>query len=338
MIKYTEDVKASEPFKRNYLKGLNAVIAERQQELAKKREEYCRGIFDDGERYREEFKAMLGWPLVGHSKDGIAPVRSTLLSKEEGHTVYRMEFEILEGLFLTGLYFEADGEGKKPLVLVQHGGRGTPELISGIHGNTYNYNDMLKRVISRGVHAFAPQLLLWETEKFGVEHNRANVDARLKRVGGSITAMELYGLVRILDYFETKENVSDFGMVGLSYGGFYTLYMAAIDTRIKSAISCSFFNTRDKYPWNDWTWFGAAERFDDAEVAALVYPRTLCLQIGTKDELFDVEYGRKSYEKLLKMCEGVGDSWVSLVEFDGKHEFCRDNKYIDRLIEDIRSQ
>ena len=140
---------------------------------------------------------------------------------------------------------------------------------------------------------------------------------------------------RILDYFETKENVSDFGMVGLSYGGFYTLFAAAVDTRIKSAISCAFFNTRDKYPWNDWTWFGAAEKFDDAEIAALVYPRKLCLQIGTKDELFDVEYGKKSYEKLLEMCESVGDGWVKLVAFDGKHEFCKDDDPIKELVEEI---
>lgn len=41
------------------------------------------------------------------------------------------------------------------------------------------------------------------------------------------------------------------GMVGLSYVGFYTLYIAALDTRIKAAVSCSFFNDRDRYPWSD---------------------------------------------------------------------------------------
>ena len=338
MIKYTEDAKASEQFKRNYRDGLDAIISARQEELAKKRAEYAADIFTDGDRYREDLKKMLGWPLVGHEKGGIAPVRSTFLSKEEGHTIYRMEFEVLEGLLLTGLYFEADGEGKKPLVLVQHGGRGTPELVSGIIGNTYNYNDMLKRVIARGVHAFAPQLLLWEVEKFGVPHNRANVDARLKRVGGSITAVEIFGLQRILDYFETRENISEFGMVGLSYGGFYALFTAAIDKRLKSTISCSFFNTRDKYPWNDWTWFGAAERFDDAEIAALVYPRKLCLQIGLSDELFDAEYGKKSYERLLEMSKSVGDEWVKLVPFEGKHEFCKDNAHIDALVGHLKEE
>ena len=88
---------------------------------------------------------------------------------------------------------------KKPLVLVQHGELGTPELISAFYdGDTANCNAMLERVIAHKVHAFAPQLLLWDKEKFDVSFDRVNIDARLKRVGSSITAVELYWLTRIL--------------------------------------------------------------------------------------------------------------------------------------------
>lgn len=246
-----------------------------------------------------------------------------------------MQFEIMDGLKMTGLFFRVEGDEKRPLVIVQHGGGGTPERISRVYESTSNYNDMLHRVIGHKVHAFAPQLLLWN-EEYNVKYDRKEIDAQLKRVGSSITAIEIFAITRILDYFETQKYVSDFGMVGLSYGGFYTLYTTAVDTRIKSSISCSFFNKRDVIGWSDWTWFKSAEKFDDAEIACLIYPRKLCIEIGNKDELFDYKYGVESIEKVKKICEKVGMDWMNFIVFDGNHEFCKDDKPIENLVNDIK--
>jgi hypothetical protein len=331
-MQYREQKQDTKEFKQTYIDGINRLIRARQQDAEQKRSAYVKDIFTDPDAYRADFRKMLGWPLVEHNETALPAVKKTKLADEQGYCIYRMQFEILEGLELTGLYFEMNGEGKRPLVLVQHGGLGTPEAISGVYGDTTNYNCMLERVIAHGVHAFAPQLLLWSNEKYEVSFDRANIDSRLKRVGSSITAVELYGLMRVLDYFEAQNRFSDFGMVGLSYGGFYTLFLSALDVRIKSAISCSFFNTRDQITWSDWTWFRSAEQFDDAEVACLVYPRKLCIEIGTKDELFDYQYGVKSFEKLTALCENVGTDWVKLIQFEGIHEFCRDDQPIRELI------
>lgn len=330
-MNYREEESQSKSFKKDYLDGLNRLILNRQSEMAEKRKEYVKDIFEDQKTYREDFRKMLGWPLVDCDTVGLPHVITEKLSEESGYSIYRMQFEILDGVMMTGLYFHADGEGKKPLVLVQHGGLGTPELISGMYGSTCNYNRMLERVIAHGVHAFAPQLLLWD-EKYDVPFDRVNIDARLKRVGSSITAVELYGLARILDYFEAQDDVLSFGMVGLSYGGFYTLFLSALDERISSAVSCSFFNTRDEYPWSDWTWHCSAERFDDAEIACLVYPRKLCIEIGTKDALFDFSSGEKSFEKLKELCKNVGTDWITFIPFDGTHEFCHDDKPITEMV------
>ena len=333
MIKFVEDINVTKENKEKYIDGINNLIEKRQQELAKNRSEYVKDIFNDAEKYRDELKNMLGWPLVNHFDDKKSSVKSTKICEQEHYTIYRMQFEILGGLTMSGIYYEVKGYSKKPLVIVQHGGLGTPELISGFYeGSTYNYNDMLDRVLVRGAHVFAPQLLLWDEEKYGVKHDRANVDARLKRCGSSITAVELYGLIKVIDYFENKDNVANFGMVGLSYGGFYTLYLSAIEKRIKSAISCAFFNTREKAVYSDWVWANMAEKFDDAEIAALTYPRKLCIEIANNDELFDVKYGIDSFNKLLDLCKCVGTDWVNLIVFDGVHEFCKDDAPIEGLV------
>ena len=336
-MKYREELHKSRQYKVDYLDGLEKVIERRQREAEAVRNEYVKDIFNSPERYREDFKAMLGWPLVGHTDTSVPAVTSEKLSEEDGYSIYRMGVTVIDGLTLTGLMFKMDGEGKKPLVIVQHGGLGTPELVSGVYGSTSNYNDMLHRVIRHGVHAFVPQLLLWDAKKYDVNHDRKTVDARLKRVGSSITAVEVYGITRALDYFEAQTYVSSFGMVGLSYGGFYTLYTAAVDTRIKSALSCSFFNKRDVAGWPDWTWQCSAEKFDDAEIACLVYPRTLMLEMGDKDRLFDSKYSVESFEKARALSKEQGTEWIDLKVFDGVHELYKGEEHIERLIKEIKA-
>lgn len=332
---FREDIDTSKPNKIKYVEGIKSLLAYRQKDAEQIRADYIKDVFKNTEKYRNDLKEMLGWPLVGHPSKGAPSVRSTKLADEEKFEVFRMEVEILEDLFMTGLFFKMRGEEKKPLVLISHGREGSPEAISGIYENTWNYNDMLERVIQFDVHAFAPQLLLWK-EEYEVPYNREELDANLKRVGSSITALEVFGFSRILDYFEDKPFVKNFGMVGLSYGGFYTLFTTACDTRIKSAISCSFFNDRDIIGWSDWVWQNSAYRFNDAEVAALCYPRHLCIQMGDKDQLFDAEHTKKSFDYLCGLAKDVGTDWLDLIIFEGEHEFNKDDAPILRLIDDLK--
>lgn len=333
-MNYREEIQTSEKYKTNYVDGIEKIIEERQKDAEIIRKEYVKDIFENQNKYREEFKNMLGWPLVNHFDNSLPETQFEKLSEEDGYTIFRVQFKILDDLKMTGLFFKSEGNDKKPLVIVQHGGEGTPERISGIYNETGPYNDMLHRIRKHEVHVFAPQLLLWR-ESYNVKYDRRAIDARLKRVGSSITAVEVYGIIQIINYFEKQDFVSNFGMVGLSYGGFYTLYTAAIDTRIKSAISCSFFNKRDAVPWADWTWLNSAEKFDDAEIACLVYPRKLCIEIGDKDHLFDFKYGVESFDRVKEMCAAVGTEWVKLIVFEGTHEFCKFDYPIENLIHDV---
>jgi len=336
MLNYREDFEASKDFKIKYRDGIELLIEKRQKEAEEKRKIYFSEIFSDQERYREDLSKMLGWPLVDCEAVGVPRVDyCEKLTEEESHEVYRMSFEVLDGFFMTGLFYKLKNEGKNPLVIVQHGGMGSPEHIAGFEGSTTNYNDMLERVIKQGVHAFAPQLLLWR-DAYEVKYDRVNLDARLKRVGSSISAVELYGIRRILDYFEEQPCVSTLGMLGLSYGGFYTLFTAALDTRIKAAVSCSFFNNRDSIGWSDWVWHNSAELFDDAEVACLVYPRKLDIQIGEKDPGFSFKGGEKSYKRVLEICKNVGTDWLNFNVFDGTHELFKEDGPIEKFAEELK--
>lgn len=338
-MNYREEQDKSKPYKAAYLSGFDTLIEKKQTEAELKRKEYSKEIFTSPEKYRSDLRKALGWPLTEAKPDSALKVASEKLADEGDYEIYRMQFEILEGFPMTGLLFKTKGTDKRPLAIVQHGGLGTPELISGIYGETANYNDMLQRVRKHGIDVFAPQLLLW-SDTYDVTYDRAMIDSRLKRIGSSVTAVEVYGIMRILDYFEAQSYVSVLGMVGLSYGGFFTLCTAALDSKIKAAISCSFFNSRDAKTscMCDWSWFDSADKFNDAEIACLVYPRDLCIEIGSRDELFKCEYGRQSYEKLTDMCSSVGTDWLNFVVFDGVHEFNKNDAPIEHFAGILKKQ
>ena len=332
---YREEATAAREYKQNYLDGIEKTIAKRQKDAELAREKYAENILSDGDSYRADFKKMLGWPLVDHTPERLPNVISEKLSDEGRFEIFRMQFEVLDGLFLTGLFIKQKSNDRLPLVIVQHGGGGSPELVANFYGTTSNYHDMLPYVIERSCHAFLPQLYVWG-EGHGVKYDRISHDAQLKRLGGSITALEVFGITRIIDYFEAQDYVKSFGMLGLSYGGFYTLYTAACDTRISSALTCAQFSSRDAYPWPDWVWQSSGFLFDDAEIACLVYPRNLYIAVGERDDLFDYRFAVESFEKIKKLCGGDASDWLEFQTFDGIHEFLRDGRLVERMISDLK--
>ena len=333
-ITYREPIEASEKYKACYLCGLEKVIQQREECADTMRLQKCRDILENQETYRKSLKGFLGWPLTEDHPGNTPQASVEKLADDTNCTIYRISVEVLDGYSITGLLFQKD-EQRRPLVIAQHGGDGTPEQIGNLYGDTYNYNQMVERMLSCGVNIFAPQLLLWNTSNFGVPYHRDVLDARLKNTGSSIAALEIYGITRILDYFQTQSYVSNFGMIGLSYGGFYTLYTAAIDKRVQSAVACSFSHT-SKQARCDWTWAQYRKTFSDAEVACLVYPRRLCLEMGDADPLFDLVDVEKEVSWLKELAGETVDDWFEFLPFSGGHEFCWDNEPLMGLAMDIQ--
>ncbi|MDF2724914.1 MAG: hypothetical protein K0Q59_4589 [Paenibacillus sp.] len=235
-----------------------------------------------------------------------------------------------------GLFFVPHGDGPFPLVIGQHGGSGTPELCAGFYGPS-NYNDMITRLLRHRCVVFAPQLHLWTTQQ-GPENKRNLLDNRLKQLGSSITAVELFRLRRSLDYLQTRPEVdaSRIGMAGLSYGGFYTLFMAAADTRIRAALSSCFFNDRYVYDRVDWTWRNSAGMFLDAEVAGLICPRPLYIEVGLQDELFEAVHAKAEALKVIDRYARLNISErFRYREFQGKHEFDKSDEGIEFLMKHL---
>ena len=220
-----------------------------------------------------------------------------------------------------------------------HGGGGTPERIGGLFHNTANYNDMVRRYLKKGSVVFAPQLLLWNVDIYQSKYDRVGVNRRLVQQSGSITSLETFEMMRCIDYFIAQGygKGDRIGVVGLSYGGMYALYLSAVDTRIKSTVSHCWFNDRIKHNWHDWVYFGAESKFFDAEVASLILPRKLYIGIGDMDELFASEDGVKESKRLIHFAEEKGFlNRLSFRVFEGEHEMDKKDDDLSTFLADLK--
>ena len=339
-VPFTEEKEVSRPYRVGYLASVKSYLAELQEAAAQKREAFItpERLAEHPDFYRRAFYEMLGTPLTEYEALKQIPVtcvEDTYVGDDGICEIRRMRLAVLGDYTVYGILFlPHDLAEDAPFVISQHGGGGTPEVCSDFYGDN-NYNHQTPRLVKRGAVVFAPQLLLWNPEMFGDPHERQRVDSDLKQVGSSLTALEVFAILRCIDYFVTQPyvNCERIGMAGLSYGGFFTTMTAAADPRIKSAYaSCSFVDAVKYNSFTDWTWKNSANLFLEAEIAALVAPRYICFDAGDQDQLFGSDSAKAEFERLKPFFAAQGaEDHIRLFTFDGYHELDPDDEGMDFL-------
>lgn len=288
---------------------------------------------------RERFCKMLGVPLGEEWKKTELIKKEKLLSYN-GVCATRHTFLLDGKIPFSGILYENEEKTKEKekLIICIHGGGGSSEILGDLFVQSANYNSMVNRILRSGVKVFAPQLLLWNSAIYGSENDRAWLNRRLTQLGGSITAFELQCLQKTLDWWvEDKETDTDkIGVIGLSYGGMYALHFGALDTRISATYSSCWFSDRKKHNWHDWTYFNAEKEFFDTEVASLVLPRSLFIEVAKEDEAFPAVDCQEEKARLFAYAQSKGISErLHFKEFDGKHELDLDGSALEVFVNEI---
>ena len=331
-LNYTEECAFSRPYRESLNEQIEGFVASRQSAAEARRQKNFSARYPaQKEQLREEYVKMLGFPL---DRYGELPAggwtQKTLVTECYDCRVYRVRYAVVDGLEGYGLFFEPleKKSEKTPLVLCCHGGSGTPEVVASFVMDSANYHHMVRRALSYGVAAFAPQLYMWNKEIYGPDYDREKVANALTQLDGSMTALEVTLIRKGLDAALAGEEWLDpdrIGFVGLSYGGMYAIATAACDPRIRAVYSSCQFNDRAKINWTDWSYRGAAETFFDAETAALIAPRALFLEVADKDEIFPPEGAQRAFETLKTYYEKAGADALCFRVFPGGHELAQDD-------------
>jgi dienelactone hydrolase len=257
---------------------------------------------------------------------------------------YRVEKLVLEAApgvpVSCNVYVPRSGAGagasasaaRRPALLCPHGHSGRDRPV---------YQNAYQRFAKAGFIVLAKDG--WgKQERRGTGHGEAG--GQLALTGTELMALELFDNVRCLDYLLTRPDVDGerLGMAGLSGGGTQTLYMAAVEPRLKAASpTCAVTTFRADLA--DTTMCVCELAHDILTVGdhglflAMAYPRPLLVVNGTRDPIFPVAGARSAAAQASRLYAAGGRAeGVEFAEFDAPHDWS--DAMIDRQIGWFRRQ
>jgi dienelactone hydrolase len=226
-----------------------------------------------------------------------------------------------------------------PAILAQHGhGPGKDQVCGLVEGGEEPGDgdpggDYAHQLAERGYVVLAPDLRTFgERADWNPDDIYAcNLTAMHQAMfGRNLLALDLWDLARGLDVLAGHPLVDParLGMVGLSQGGTCTLFLTAWDERIQAAVVSGYFNSwKDcaRIPWNmcgSQVLWGMLGHMDHVELGALVAPRPLLIESGTRDNIFPVATTRREHARLAQLYEQLGvPERIELDVFEAGHQW-----------------
>lgn len=248
--------------------------------------------------------------LIGLDTLQTAPLKPRVTEQVDCGDYIRERVELqVEPLVTMPLFVLIPKAGKPPFatILCPHGhGFGAKAAISGAGGHpeikaaTIKFQADYGRVFCKaGFVALCP-----DARGFGERREQLAQNSVMNSscnflnhmaipLGQTVTAMWVHDLQRLIEYAQTRPecDATRLGCAGLSGGGLQTLWLAALDERIKAAVDSGYFygvkqslldmhgNCSCNYVPHLW------EYADHGDLGALVAPRPLLVQSGDNDPL-----------------------------------------------------
>lgn len=215
-------------------------------------------------------------------------------------------------------------------VLAVHGHGPGKDAVCGLAGADEAYAHDLA---SRGYVVLAPDLRCFGERSDWVPPDKYQCDWNLvcaTLAGENPLAQNLWDLQRSLDVLCTHPLVDParVGAVGFSYGATTTLFLAALDTRVRAAVVSGYLSSwhaAHTAPWNmcgSQVLPGLLGGFEHVDLAALVAPRALLAETGRDDMIFPLDAANETIDALRHVYAHLGaPDAIDHCVFDGGHEW-----------------
>jgi Abhydrolase family len=242
-------------------------------------------------QWQRESRQMLFKLLMGGQKPEPGPLDPRTLRREEvpagGYVIEELTLQTLpDRRAHVWLAAPKDPRARVGAVLALHGHGGNgEEIVRGL--SLYWYGRALAEM---GYVIIAPDIGQHE----------------LQHTNWSLMGERTWDALRCLDYLETRPEVDPrrLTVAGLSLGGETTMYVAALDERVKAACSSGWLTTVANLKNGHcpcWNFPGLEQHFEFADVFACVAPRPLVCEVGEKERApggFPVPVARGAFEEI----------------------------------------
>lgn len=232
---------------------------------------------------------------------------------------------------------------KQAAILCSHGhGRFGKDPVAGVRSSSdheadiaamnYNYAEQMARA---GFLTLAPDLRVFGERRDGENPFPGRDPCNVNYVKGSILGLypltlNVWDMMRCVDYLETRPEVDPerIGMMGLSQGGTMTTFTAALEPRIKAADIIGYVNPWRRFGIERANFCGSQvvpqifRNFDTHDIAGLIAPRPLLIEMGIYDSCFPIQdllTGYAGVEAIYRAAGAEKDLWQDI--HPGPHAF-----------------
>ncbi len=274
-------------------------------------------------------------PSAGQSSERSISTSSGATAGAKGCTAYEVVLDVYPDVFAWGILLVPKdlkpGE-RRPVVVCQHGLEGVPMdvVTQDPKSDAFRYyKGFAARLAERGFVVFAPHNPYRGRNTFRQLQRKANP------LGESLFSIITAQHSRILDWLGTLPfaDAKRIGFYGFSYGGTTAMRVPVVLDRYALSICSGGFNEWirknvcldfagsfmfcEEYEMSE---FGLGERFDYAELAALIAPRPFMVERGHSDPVGLDDWVAAEYAKVRRLYDqmGIGDR-TAIEFFDGGH-------------------
>lgn len=295
-------------------------------------------------RLRPRFRQLLGVQRGSMVFRRALPLQSQVLERVEfeDYTREAVRFQSRANLPVFG-YFLLPKEVPHalPALLCLHGhGYGVDALVGlDEHGKPRAqpdyHHDFALQAVRRGYVVLAIEILGFGRRREG-HFEPGSRDSSCQTLAGTalmlgqtMAGWRVHDALRAIDYMQSRREVASarIGAIGISGGGLNTLYLAALDHRVRAAVVSGFLNTfRDSIMavphCIDNFVPGLLEVAEMSDIAGLVAPRALWFENGTRDNIFPVAAFHHALDEVKYIYDVLGvPDHCGGTEFDGEHQF-----------------
>ncbi|MGQ9629834.1 MAG: alpha/beta hydrolase family protein [bacterium] len=218
--------------------------------------------------------------------------------------------------------------GKDPVA----GNATTPEREANIRQHNYNYAEQMAR---EGFLTISPDLRVFGERADGGDPYPGRDKCNVHFIRGAILGiytltLNIWDIKRCVDYLQTRPEVNPdrIGMMGLSQGGTMTTFATAVEPRIKAADIIGYVNPWERFGINRANFCGSQivpeifKWFDTHDIAGLIAPRPLLVEMGVHDTCFPIEDQLIGFSGIKRIYEAAGvpeNLWSEV--HPGEHAF-----------------
>lgn len=275
------------------------------------------------EPFTDAFHAKLGYPPPSIEAAEEPEIQS--IGQDRLATYHRVFHRIGPSLTSYGMLMTPKaGVGGRPLLVVHPGAGGFPELIVFLHGN---YEDVVAGALERGFAVYVPHYIFRpysDRDDFTPipPDVRERFHQALTERGTTLVAVEIAKTIRTVQALRSHPSVDPARVIsaGLSYGGFFALYLAALCPWIAATVvSCAFRERNVDDPSKPRSGIALA---GSIELASHVCPRPLFVQAAIDDHIYPIGNVREAVGQTRKIyAEHSAHKMFHYAEFIGDHRF-----------------